>query len=343
MPSPATDAYCTHSRRTDPGDLASMLNGLPRDVEAICEVARAQTIHHNLRPHLGVPREKWAGMANVWPPGAPIPGMRDLLAALRARPPHVLSRERAPIDRLVGACMLESIFLTGLLRHRGIPARVRAGYFADTMGNAEHVIAFWEDVCRARGVAGDLRESDPDGWKRVMNGITQREQIDVDKHIEHWVCEYWDDAVRSCRLLDANDTFLHASSGLDVGFHLPKAHYEFAHEAWRRLRSQDGVDPGQHAEEPQDGPSHIRSQLLLDYGCLLCHEAAGFDDQQGPVMAFIKRKSFGELTEGELADLDRLAELLAIDLPLQELAAFRFEATPLPEGLFKEGPGGCAG
>jgi len=339
----AVAPYCVQSWLTDPGDLASMLDDLPSGVESICEVARAQTIHHNLRPHFGIPRDRWPVMANAWPPGAPIPGMRDLLTALRARPPHTLSTGRAPIDRLVGACMLESIFLTGLLRHRGISSRVRAGYFADTMGNADHVVAFWEDVCRARGIAGDLLASDPEEWVRVMHGITRREQIDVDKHIEHWVCEYWDIEAQRWRLLDANDTFLRASSGLDIGFHLPKAHYEFAHDAWRRLRSSDGVDPGQHAEEPQDGPSHIRSQLLLDYACLLRREAVGFDDQRGPVMAFIKRRTFDDLTEGELADLDRLAELLATDPTLQELAAFRFEATPLPEGLLKEGRSGSTG
>ena len=101
-----------------------------------------------------------------------------MLAALKEAEPHNLYDERQVEQRLIGACMLESAFLTSLLRYKSIPARIRAGYFKDTMGNSEHVVHFWENVARAKGVEGELREEDPKAWKELMNAITIREQIE---------------------------------------------------------------------------------------------------------------------------------------------------------------------
>jgi hypothetical protein len=155
-----------------------------------------------------------------------------------------------------------------------------------------------------------------------MNAITMRQQIEVDKHIEHWICEYWEKNEERWRLLDANDTFLEASSDIHVGFFLPKKHYEFAFEAWQKMRSTEDFNPYQYAEEPQDGRSHIRSQMLLDFYCLLNHDMAGFDDQSGDVMKFIKRKRYEDASTDELKELDALAELLAQCPTTDELVEF---------------------
>lgn len=162
----------------------------------------------------------------------------------------------------------------------------------------------------------------PKAWKEAMNAITMRQQIEVDKHIEHWICEYWEKNEERWRLLDANDTFLEASSDIHVGFFLPKKHYEFAFEAWQKMRSTEDFNPYQYAEEPQDGRSHIRSQMLLDFYCLLNHDMAGFDDQSGDVMKFIKRKRYEDASTDELKELDALAELLAQCPTTDELVEF---------------------
>lgn len=314
--------YKSFSRLTDPKDFSFMLQGLPDGILEICEIAKQQTVHQNLLPYFGIPSSKWREMNRIWSSGAPIPGMSDMLAALKEAEPSNLYDRRQVEQRLIGACMLESVFLTGLLRYKGIPARIRAGYFKDTMANQEHVIDFWENVSRAKGVERELMEEDPEQWKELMNEITMREQIEVNKHIEHWICEYWDKNENRWRLLDANDTFLKASSGLDVGFHLPAEHYQFAFEAWKTMRSTKDFNPAQYQEYPQDGRSHIRSQMLLDFFCLLNHDMAGFDDQSGDVMAFIKRKTYAETSPEELGELDMLAALLALNPTKDELVTF---------------------
>jgi nicotinic acid phosphoribosyltransferase len=116
---------------------------------------------------------------------------------------------------------------------------------------------------------------------------------------------------------------------LDVGFHLPAEHYQYAFEAWKKMRSTEDFNPDQYQEYPQDGRSHIRSSLLLDFYNLLNHDMAGFDDQTGEVMGFIKRKANEEASTQELAELDALAELLSQDPTKEELIAFYQESTAL--------------
>ncbi len=314
--------YKSFSRLTDPENFSFMLERLPEGVIEISEIAKQQTVHHNLLPYYGIPRSKWAEMNRIWSSGAPIPGIPEMLAALKDAEPNNLYDRRQIEKRIIGACMLESVLLTGMLRYKGIPARIRAGYFKDIMANQEHVINFWENVSRAKGVESELREQDPDQWKELMNRITKQEQVDVNKHIEHWICEYWDKNEGRWRLLDANDTFLKASSGLDVGFHLPREHYQFAYEAWKKMRGTKDFNPDQYQEYPQDGRSHIRSQLLLDFFCLLNHDMAGFDDQSGEVMEFIKEKTYTDVSPEELEELDKLASFLSQKPTKDELVAF---------------------
>jgi hypothetical protein len=309
----------TLSRFTDPGAFAPMLAQLPAEPRAIALVARAQTIHHNLLPHFGVPRDRWPSLPRARPPR--LDAILEVLAATR---PHTVSEERRPEQRVVSACVLESHFLAGLLRHRGHRVRIRVGYFKNIRSDAEHVVAFWERVMREKGVEEDLLERDPELWRETVNEFSQR-QNDVDHHIEHWICELWDEEAAEWRLLDANDEFLRAHSGLDVGFFLAHDHFEYAHEGWFRIRNGD-CEPDQYREDEQDGRSHARSQLLWDMASLLNHDAAGIDDPDGSDYAFIKRQTFEETSEAELAALDELASLLAAGR-VDELGDF-YRATP---------------
>ncbi|MCK4776173.1 MAG: hypothetical protein KAT30_15365, partial [Candidatus Krumholzibacteria bacterium] len=232
--------YTSFSRFTDPGEKWPMLEKLPTDLSIICEVAKRQTVHHDLLSYFGVPREEWDGMDRVWPPR-----MSDILSALEHRPPHTLYADRPVEQRIIGACMLESHLLAGMLRYTNIPARIRAGYFKNVRGNTDVVISFWEDVSRAEGIEQELLEQDATAWKQAMNRIAQ-EQIDVNHYIEHWICEYWDEEEKRWRLLDANNTFLFASSGIKVGFHLPGEYFEYAFEAWKKMRKDKNFNPDQY-------------------------------------------------------------------------------------------------
>jgi hypothetical protein len=300
------------TRFTDPGPFAAMLAELPAETRAIASLARAQTIHHNLLPHFGVRRDLWPSLPRV-----ASPRLDAVLRVLWEIPPHTLSDARRPEQRAVSGCVLEAHFLAGLLRHRGYRVRVRVGYFKNIRNKPEHVVAFWERVMREKGIEAELLERDPDRWRQTVNAYSQR-QNDLDHHIEHWICELWDDETRTWRLLDANTEFLRAHSGLDVDVFLSTGQFEYAHEGWLRIRSNQ-CDPDQYREDEQDGRSHARSQLLWDFASMLHHDGAGLDQPDGRDYAFIKRQTYEEASPAELAALDELASLMA---------AQRFEKLP---------------
>jgi hypothetical protein len=319
--------------------MVALLDGLPQDVVGICQIAQQQTIHHNLLSYFGIPPAVWSQMRRVRPPRA-----RDVLQALAEMAPYNLYDERLPGLRVVGACVLESHLLACLLRARGIPVRVRAGYFKDTRVNGEHVVRFWEQVARAKGEAQareeiiELADLQPAGAAAVDEPLQQNEQIEeakawthrqnaVNHAIEHWICEYWDGEQQAWRLLDANPTFLKAHGDIDVGFHLPRRHFEYAHEAWTRMRSSPTYESDQHAEDPQDGRSHIRSQLLCDFYSLLHHDVLGIAEPSEEVWPWLKQTTYKQLTADELRELDLLADLLARDPSVDELVAL-YAATP---------------
>lgn len=308
-------SYSAFSRFTDPGDSTFMLEQVPDDVIEICTIARGQTIHHNLLPYYGVPKSAWKTMPRVWPPHMP-----NILRTLHDTPPHTLYDSRPATQRIIGACMLESHLLASLLRYRAIPVRIRAGYFRNIRTNDPHIVRFWEQVLREKGRMSELFKQAPQRWQEEVNAYTHKKNI-IDHHIEHWICEYWDERQKQWRLLDANNVFLKAHSDIDVDFHLPKEYFEHAWEAWQRMRSADEFNPEQYAEEPQDGRSHIRSQLLWDFFSLLNHDIAGIDDPSDTVRHFIKGQTYEGTSSQEVRELDVLASLLAQNPPVKELVA----------------------
>jgi hypothetical protein len=315
--------YTSLSSLTDTGDYSAMLDKLPDDVTGICEIAKRQTIHHNLFGFFGLSGSQINKMKRIWPPE-----MKKFLQALGEMEPKNLYEDRELSKRIVGACISESHFLVGLLRHKHIPARVRPGYFKDIREKKDHILKFWRKALKTRGVMGDLLREDPGKWQQVVDTLTQKKN-DVNHYIEHWVCEYWDKDMKKWRLLDANNTFLKAHSDIDVVFHLPRKHFQFAHEAWIKMRSTVNFNPDQYAEEPRDGRSHIRSQLLWDFYGLLNHDLAGHTKETRDSWTFIKDKKYAELTTPELEELDMLAGLLAVNPSREELTAFYLDSETL--------------
>lgn len=232
-------------------------------------------------------------MTRLWPPR-----LEDVLLALG---PDVVENGRPPGRRIVGGCVLESHVLAGLLRFRGHQARVRAGYFRNIRTDAPHVLAFWDEVARTKGVEPATT------WTIRQN--------EIDHRIEHWVCEVWDETAGEWLLVDANPTFLKAHSGLEVGFRLPREHWLYAWEGWQEMRAAgDDFDPDRYYEEPRDGRSHLRMQLLSDFFSLLNHDDADSE--------LVKGRSYAETSEWERAELDRLASLMSGEPTPDELVAF---------------------
>jgi hypothetical protein len=315
--------WLRRSRFTDPGECSGLLAQLPHDPADIARMCSGLTVHHNLRTYYGIPPERWAALVRVWPPFADW-----ILRALSATGPGDLTGYRKPEERVVGACMLESHLLACMLRYRGHPARIRAGYFRDVMTNSDHIVAFWRAHQWSKAVLAGTQD-DPGSWQRDTDDFT-RHQVEVDHHIEHWVCEYWDKAMGCWTLLDANTDFLRAHSGIEVDVLLPRQYFQPAHEAWLAMRADESFDPDRYGEEPQDGRSHIRSQLLWDYLSMLNHDIAGTGDEPAPA-GFVKQRRYSDAGPDELAELDALARLLSRSPSADELAGFYLRSTFLSQ------------
>jgi hypothetical protein len=317
------DTYQSFSRFTHPKEFAPMLSRLPEDVTGIAEVAKRQTIHHNLLAYFSVPASARPGMKQR------LRGTANVLRALSQTGPRNLYGERKPEQRVVGACFLEAHLLAGMLRHKGFAVRMRAGYFKDIRTNRQHILEFWQKNLKEKRTNAELLDRDPEEWKRQLDAYSAAKNR-VNHYIEHWIAEYWDKELKRWRLLDANNTFLKAHSNIEVGFHLPPRHFQFAHEAWLKMREDPAFNPDQYAEEPQDGRSHVRSQLLWDFYTLLNHDGAGYEEEKtGADYRFVKQQTFAETSPAELRELDALAALLAKQPSITQLKQFYWNSRTL--------------
>ncbi len=92
------------------------------------------------------------------------------------------------------------------------------------------------------------------------------------------------------------------------------------------------IQPDRYTEWPQDGRSHIRSQLLWDFYSLLNHDIAGHDQArwssedsvsaEREVYEFVKLRKYEDLSPAEFDELDALAKLLASEPTVNELRSF---------------------
>ncbi|MER6156360.1 transglutaminase-like domain-containing protein [Streptomyces sp. NPDC001868] len=157
--------YATQSAFTDPGALAPLYAGLPPDPAQLARVTRDLMIHRGEGETFGyaVPAERLHDDAETR-------YLDDILRIVVERNDAPLSRRREPGDRFVGVCRDFALLLCSLLRHMGVPARLRSGfatYFGADGFHCDHVVTeYWDP---ARGwLFADAQLMDPlmvDTWK----------------------------------------------------------------------------------------------------------------------------------------------------------------------------------
>lgn len=115
------EKYKTQTERTDPGIYSTMFDDLPGSIKSLCSLIKQQLLH---------PQEAMAldfSMDEISNDGK-IPNVEEMLKLISAKDNPDLNSKRPPKDRLVLACYHHSILLASILRHQGIPVRLRAGY-----------------------------------------------------------------------------------------------------------------------------------------------------------------------------------------------------------------------
>jgi hypothetical protein len=122
--------YRQFSSYTDPGDHAHLYDGLPESIGGVCELIKKQLIHPL---ELGELRNRVAEERHY--EDTVYVTVEAMLAGLLGHDPRGLIPERMPEDRIFVACVHHAMLFASIMKHRGVPARIRCG-FAPYIGDA---------------------------------------------------------------------------------------------------------------------------------------------------------------------------------------------------------------
>ncbi|GLQ54080.1 transglutaminase-like domain-containing protein [Devosia nitrariae] len=164
--------YTAQSTWTDPGRYAPLFDALPDDIAVLCAVVRNITLHYRAGPRVGfdIPKERLAEIDTRF-----CELMLERIIALDARP---LAEPRAPTQRVIGCCRDASLLLCSMLRHKGVPARIRYGfapYLSTNRFNGDHaVVEYWNGT---RWLLADAEQAGPE----IAFGGTAFSPLDIQR------------------------------------------------------------------------------------------------------------------------------------------------------------------
>jgi hypothetical protein len=145
-----TEHWVRQTRMTDPDQQTPMLGALPRDIGALCGVVQGALIHLEWTAAYGL------SAGDLVRPSRETLSLSDRLRQLGLSGPEPLAIQRPPAARLPGTCRDFALMLCGLLRHQGVPARVRCGFAAYFSKGP------WEDHWICEGLLPGERH-----WRRI--------------------------------------------------------------------------------------------------------------------------------------------------------------------------------
>ncbi|MDH2342123.1 transglutaminase-like domain-containing protein [Bradyrhizobium sp. SSUT18] len=135
-----SDDYASQSVFTDPGAYAAVIGGLPPDIPALCRTLQGLLIHEAWIERQGLDPADFSGQIRATLPVA------QRLEQLLTIDPRPLSIARPAASRALATCRDFALMLCAVLRHRGVPARIRCGfgtYFAGHRFDDHWVSEYW--------------------------------------------------------------------------------------------------------------------------------------------------------------------------------------------------------
>jgi hypothetical protein len=134
------DRYASQSVFTDPGAYAALIGGLPRDIAALCRTLQGLLIHEAWIERQGLDPAAFSGQSRAT---LPVARRLEQLLTIDPRP---LSIARPGASRALATCRDFSLMSCAVLRHHGVPARLRCGfgrYFAGHPYHDHWVCEYW--------------------------------------------------------------------------------------------------------------------------------------------------------------------------------------------------------
>ena len=118
------DFYRQYSSFTDPGEYAYLYENLPDSLSELCNLIRSQFVH----PYAHLPKVRNQFPKERWNETVRYPSVKTILEGLVSYDSSGIMKDRKIEDRLILGCRHNAILLASILKHRGIPARVRTGH-----------------------------------------------------------------------------------------------------------------------------------------------------------------------------------------------------------------------
>ena len=173
-PKRVLDKHLEFSHYTDPGDFVYLYDQLPESLNEICDLIKKQLVHPFDIKKFGdtIPEDR------VYEDRS-IPTVAQMLEELIKRDKNGFVSTRQPKDRLVVACVHHSMLLASILRQRGIPVRIRAGY-AKYIGDDKNI--------RVSHVICEVCDTERNTWLLVD---PDRQKIDFQRKEFKFAFETW--------------------------------------------------------------------------------------------------------------------------------------------------------
>ncbi len=325
--------YATHSVITDPGEYAYMYDGLPDSPEELAGVVHGVLLHklatgiHNFQPTQGQRAEQT------------LRTMQERLSRMVELDPQPIMVPRDPKERQIGMCRDFGVFYTSLLRHKGIPARMRVGFadylVSDKPLKADHWITEYWDAAQERWILADSNMGEPEiqAYKLVAN------MKDLRHDDEFYVAG---SAWQLCRAGKEKSTFFRHSERWKG---MPCIRGNMLHDFQALNRMELGLmDYWDELSYKRENKLNVEDKALLDKIAELTvspdehfeEMREFFDGLPRTRVLFSKLRTLGIIGDGKLADMEdlkpsggeELAALTGLETPVEEAEPERLEYIP---------------
>lgn len=209
---PDVSRYAEHSAFSDPSDLGSWVATLPADLPALHHAASQLVFHYGHRDQFaehGIAEGRLGEIDTRY--------ADDMFRLVRDLSDRPLGTERHPAQRMIGCCRDYTLFLVGMARQHGIPARSRVGFatYFSPGWLIDHVVAEIWDASERRWRLVDAN-LDPDhvdptdghtldvldlprdrflvapkAWRRCRSGAADPERFIVNPALEEPFLRGW--------------------------------------------------------------------------------------------------------------------------------------------------------
>lgn len=138
--------YAVQSATTDPGQCTTLDADLPSDVETLVAIVQGLVVDKDFVGFYGLDLDVQTRLGEI-----DIRYACDIYRRLSEKDPRPLLESREPGARFVGSCRDYALLLCSLLRHLGVPARLRFGfatYFSKSSDSyGDHCVCeYWNEA-----------------------------------------------------------------------------------------------------------------------------------------------------------------------------------------------------